>query len=65
VHVEMQPAQITRALPWALRDEIVIPRELVAALIKGEEPPDLGVYTDHQREILNLSRRRADQQTDN
>lgn len=41
VHVGMPPEQIAHALSWALKGEVVIPRELVADLIKGEEPPDL------------------------
>lgn len=54
VHLGMSPEQIEHALSWALRGEIVVPRNLVTALIKGEKPPDLRVLTTRQREVLSL-----------
>ena len=58
IHLGMQPSQIVSALTLASEGEFVIPTELVAGLIKGEdegeEPPDLSVLTARQREILNL-----------
>jgi len=54
IHLGMQSKQIVRALALASEGEIVVPRELIAELIKGEESPDLLVLTTRQREILNL-----------
>jgi serine/threonine-protein kinase PknK len=50
----MRPEQIARALRLASRGEVVVPRELVAGLVKGEEPSNLLALSARQREILEL-----------
>ena len=54
LHASMRPSEVVRAVAVALGDETVVPRELVAGLIKGEEPADLSALTARQREILSL-----------
>lgn len=54
LHASTRPSEVARAVAVALGDETVVPRELVAGLIKGEEPADLSALTDRQREILAL-----------
>ena len=54
LHLGMQPSQIARALSLASEGEIVFPRELTAALINQDQPPDLQALTPRQREILGL-----------
>ncbi len=58
INLGMRSSQIVRALYMTAEGELVVPRELVAGLMRGEdegeEPPDLSVLTARQREILNL-----------
>jgi DNA-binding NarL/FixJ family response regulator len=54
VHAGMRASQIESALAFAAKGDIVLPRELVANLIKGEEPADLSALTPRQRKILEL-----------
>jgi DNA-binding NarL/FixJ family response regulator len=54
LHVGMTPSQIRRAVCLAGEGETVIPRDLVADLIKEEEVVDPLVLTPRQREILDI-----------
>ena len=54
IHIGMAPAQIRRALGLVCEGETVVPRDLVADIVKEEEVIDPLVLTPRQREILNL-----------
>lgn len=56
IHVGMAPAQIRRALSLACEGETVVPRDLVADLVKQEEEEGIDplILTPRQREILDL-----------
>jgi DNA-binding NarL/FixJ family response regulator len=54
IHVGMGVSQMHRALHLACQGEVVVPRDLVAQLVKEEETIDPLVLTARQREILGL-----------
>lgn len=54
IHVGMEPSQVRRALHVARQGETVVPRNLVAELVKEEDVIDPFILTSRQREILNL-----------
>lgn len=54
IHVGMEASQIRRALCVARQGETVVPRNLVADLVREEEVIDPFILTSRQREILNL-----------
>jgi DNA-binding NarL/FixJ family response regulator len=54
IHVGMEASQVRRALTVARRGETVVPRDLVAELVREEEVIDPFILTSRQREILNL-----------
>lgn len=54
IHPRMQGTQILRALSVALKGEIVIPRDILNELARGEGSVSLGVLTHRKREILKL-----------
>ena len=54
IHVGMGISQMLRALDLACKSEIVVPRDLVAQLVKEEETIDPLILTARQREILGL-----------
>lgn len=54
IHIGMGPAQMHRALHLCCEGEIVVPRDLVAQLVKEEEAIDPLILTARQREILSL-----------
>lgn len=54
IHVGMGESQMRRALHLTCEGEIVVPRDLVAQLVKDEETVDLLILTSRQREILGL-----------
>jgi DNA-binding NarL/FixJ family response regulator len=53
VYVEMTPYQVARAVPVAVKDELVAPRDLLQYLLAEEEPANLAVLSTRQREILS------------
>jgi DNA-binding NarL/FixJ family response regulator len=54
IHTGMQPEQIVRAVRVAIEGQIVAPRELLEYVISNEEPMDLNLLSNRQREILEL-----------
>jgi DNA-binding NarL/FixJ family response regulator len=52
VHAEMTPDQVVRAVPVAVKDELVARRDLLQYLLAEEEPANLAVLSARQREIL-------------
>lgn len=54
IHVRMGASQMQRALHLVCEGELVVPRDLVAQLVKEEEPIDPLILTPRQREILGL-----------
>lgn len=54
VHAGMSPGQIVRALSFARRGEVVLPRELLEDLVDEERPPDLSTLGPRKLEILEL-----------
>lgn len=54
IHVGMGASQMHRALLLACEGEIVVPRDLVAQLVKEEETIDPLILTARQREILGF-----------
>src|SRR5215211_695683 len=55
IHAGMRPEQIARAPSTAKRGEVVIPRELLASLVMGEDrQEELANLTPRQEEILEL-----------
>lgn len=54
IHVGMESSQVRRALCVARQGETVVPRNLVAELVREEEVIDPFILTSRQREILNL-----------
>lgn len=54
IHVGMEASQVRRALCVVRKGETVVPRNLVAELVKDEEVIDPFILTSRQREILNL-----------
>ncbi len=54
IHVGMDASQVRRALCVAREGETVVPRKLVAELVKEDEVIDPFILTSRQREILNL-----------
>jgi DNA-binding NarL/FixJ family response regulator len=57
VHAGMRPEQITHALSLAQRGEVVLPRELLRALLEEERSyaKELSELTPQKREILELA----------
>ena len=49
----MTPYQVARAVPVAVKDEPVAPRDLLQYLLAEEEPANLAVLSTRQREILS------------
>jgi DNA-binding NarL/FixJ family response regulator len=55
LHAAMSPEQIVNALSVALRDEVVVPRELLRELLREDPPVDLSsVLGPRKQEILEL-----------
>jgi DNA-binding CsgD family transcriptional regulator len=54
IHTGMLPGQIARAISVAQRGEIVVPREVLSALVVSKEPADLSPLSPRQREVLEL-----------
>lgn len=54
IHVGMKAEHIRRALVAAVNGELVVPREMIGALIGREEPVDPLILTPRKREILGL-----------
>jgi DNA-binding NarL/FixJ family response regulator len=54
IHAGMQPEQIRRALKVAANGQLIAPRQLLEHLISNEDPADLNILSNRQREILNL-----------
>jgi DNA-binding NarL/FixJ family response regulator len=54
VHSRMSSEQILRAISVVIRGELVLPRELLHHWLDEQRPPDLGVLSTRQREILKL-----------
>lgn len=55
LHTGMLPEHITRALSVASKGEIVLPRELLEAVVEEERGPDLSDLRPRQREILEVA----------
>jgi DNA-binding NarL/FixJ family response regulator len=51
----MTPDQIVRAVPVAVKDELVARRDLLQYLLAEEEPGNLAVLSARQREILGYA----------
>ena len=54
IHVGMQANHIRRALVAAVNGELVVPREMIGALVGREEPVDPLILTPRKREVLGL-----------
>jgi DNA-binding NarL/FixJ family response regulator len=54
LHCGMEPSQIARAISFAIKGEIVIPREMLTQLVVAKTPADPSVLTLRQREALEL-----------
>lgn len=54
IHVGMKAEHIRQALAAAVNGELVVPREMIAALVGREETVDPLILTPRKREILGL-----------